>query len=447
MRKRLLAVIAALVLSLSLFVPAYAVSEYGLIYDETELLYSDELDSIGTVTMQDFVEKYDVDLRVDVLTTIGSFNDVEETAEYLYEEYEYGGIDGNNGVSLTLLVHEDTDGVALDEWCLHFGGDNSFWTTNAPWNVNDVYDIMTEDNWSGDINQDIQTLTYAIEAMIDGVELFIVNGGMNENVYDEPDESVVVPSNVTDYADLLTDSEQQILENKAQEIADTYGVGAYIVTVNDYRDYTDGSIYDASDFFYLENELGEGNDGDGIMLLLSMTDRDYNLIAYGDYAQYVFNDGGMYYLEDFFLDDFRNDDWYEGFYDYLTWCDNYIVQAENGEAYSYDFVPAGSAGDTDYEEESGDIMTSIAIILFLPLIVAGIYIFTLVRKMKSVEAAFEASEYMTGRINLIEEHDIFTHQTKTRRKIEKESSSSSGGSKKSRSGRSSGGGRGRSGKF
>jgi len=158
MKRILWTIVSVLVLTLVLITPAQASIDYGLIYDETEKLYSEELETIGTEVLPGFLETYGIDLRVDILTGIGDFTDVKEAAEYLYTEYGYGG-SGGNGASLTLLVHEDADGVALDEWYAHFAGDSDEWTTNAPWNIGEVYGIMAAENWEGDLKQDIQTLT------------------------------------------------------------------------------------------------------------------------------------------------------------------------------------------------------------------------------------------------------------------------------------------------
>ncbi len=231
--------------------------------------------------------------------------------------------------------------------------------------------------------------------------------------------------NVTDAAAILTDGEREELEQQARDISERYGVGIYIVTMDDYRNYTNGDIYDAADEIYHGYTLGMGEERNGLMLLLSMEDRDYLLIAYGSDAKYAFNDDGREALAEFFLDDFADDAWYDGFADYLMWSEDYLVAAENGEPYS------------GADVQQGVDLGSIALILFVPLLIAGVYILILISKMKSVAKAAEASEYVTGALNLTRNSDYYTHTTKTRRKIEKRSSS----------GRSSGGGSGTRGKF
>lgn len=464
-----------MVMILALTVPAHAATEYGHYYDETELLYSEELETLGLETLPGFLETYDIDLRVDILTGIGELADVSEAAGYLYEEYSYGGSEGN-GASLTILVHEDDDGIALDEWVAYFDGDSDEWMTNGPWNISEVYEIMTEENWSGNLEQDIQTLTDAVSAMVNGLEDFILAGGVADSIWSPvteghvphsklpedsdattaatttaaatqapsttaakpsaPDVSEAQLDNITDATGCLTDEQWQALELQAREISGQYNVGVYAIAVDDYLDYTDGTIYDAADALYHGYTLGLGEDRDGILLLLSMEDRDYILIAYGDNAKYAFSEGGRAYLTEFFLDDFGNDSWYEGFRDYLSWSGNYLENAKNGQPYSYDHVPMSNS------DRLVGIAIRVAVILLVPLLVAGIYIMVLSAKMKSVEIAEEASNYMSGELNLTEKSDIYSHTTQSRSKVEDDDDRSG-----SSSGSSSGGGSGTSGKF
>lgn len=80
----------------------------------------------------------------------------------------------------------------------------------------------------------------------------------------------------------------------------------------------------------------------------------------------------------------------------------------------------------------------LAIILLVPFAIAGAYISTLSKKMKSVAEAVVADTYVSDALQLTRENDRFTYTTTTRRKKEDNA-------KTSRS--SSGGGSGTSGKF
>ena len=57
MKKKLMTTLMALVLSLSLTMPAFAYSEYGLLYDATDLLNADFASTMGENTMNAFTER------------------------------------------------------------------------------------------------------------------------------------------------------------------------------------------------------------------------------------------------------------------------------------------------------------------------------------------------------------------------------------------------------
>lgn len=129
---------------------------------------------------------------------------------------------------------------------------------------------------------------------------------------------------VTDAAGLLTESEREQLEKMAEQVTQKYRVGVYIVTVGDYRDYNQDGVYKATYTIYHQYNMGEGPKRNGIMLLLSMDDRDWAVFCYGERSEYAFNKYGTEKMEDVYLDNFRNDDWYGGFADYIRECDVYL---------------------------------------------------------------------------------------------------------------------------
>lgn len=229
---------------------------------------------------------------------------------------------------------------------------------------------------------------------------------------------------ITDGAGLLSEEAERELELQAVEISEAHEFGVYIITVDDYREYTDGDMHDACEDIYKGCSLGWGKNKEGVLLLLSMDDRDYRVYTYGDFGNYAFNQAGREMLVEFFLDNLANDDWHGGFVDYLTWSEDYLVQAAAGTPYDEDHEAMDSA------ERKQKILIRAAVILLVPLVIAGGVILILTSQLKSVEKAVEASAYMVGNLHLTENKDHYTHTTESRRKIEKEndtSSESSGG--------------------
>lgn len=83
------------------------------------------------------------------------------------------------------------------------------------------------------------------------------------------------PSYITDDAGILTASETASLEKAAQHIAQRYGVGIYLVTVNDACRIDSRGTYEAAYTYYHRNSLGAGAERNGAILLLSMNDRAF----------------------------------------------------------------------------------------------------------------------------------------------------------------------------
>ena len=125
---------------------------------------------------------------------------------------------------------------------------------------------------------------------------------------------------VFDMEGLLTDEEYWALEDYAQNTSERQQCAVYFLSVNDFRDYGDGVIYDVARQIYQENHLGMGESKDGVMLILSMADRDYCLLAHG-FGDTALTDYGKDYISEKFLDNFAHNDWYNGCMDYLTYTD------------------------------------------------------------------------------------------------------------------------------
>ena len=86
---------------------------------------------------------------------------------------------------------------------------------------------------------------------------------------------------VTDSAGLLTDEQRAELEDMAAGISEKYRCGVYIVTTQDYTEFGRGSIESCAEEIYDRYLIGFGETGDGILFLVSMAERDFDLDAHG----------------------------------------------------------------------------------------------------------------------------------------------------------------------
>lgn len=429
MKRKLTSLLLVLLLAVTLTVPALASQVHGALYSDADTLITPTLRTLGTVTLPDVTEQTGIDIRVDIYEAIGQ-DTLAEMAEYIYNEYDYGA--ENGGVSLSLYVAADASGYLLTDggWCVCAGGNAALQSAVE----GEVAEFLTGSAWGGDLAQDQQMLTSAVTALGNAVQTY---AGASDDAAGQAVTTSAQLGYVTDDTGLLTDRQISRLEQRCAALAQSSGVGVYIRTVNDYADYGFGDVETASYTLYHNNDLGVGDGRDGILLLLSMSNRKYATFVYGDKAERIFPGSALQRLEDGFLDDFRNDDWYEGFCDYIDGCAGLL----SGETYT--------GGDSDYVYDAGFswelLLRNFVIALVIACVIALIVCLILKAKMRSVHRQTEARAYVTpAGLHLTRRDDVYTHTTTTRRKIERDNSGSGGGSS---GGFSGGGGHGRSGSF
>lgn len=161
-------------------------------------------------------------------------------------------------------------------------------------------------------------------------------------------------AHVTDDARLFSDQERAYLEQRAAEISEKYNFGVYIVTLDNYLNYHGSSNIEKFTMnYYDENGFGYGDDKAGTTLLLSMAERDYDLDFNSDRANEIFTYSGREQMKSRFLAYFRQNDFYGGFDEYLSTCEEYLQAAADGTPVgASDGVPDGYWDNyTDYDNE------------------------------------------------------------------------------------------------
>ena len=221
---------------------------------------------------------------------------------------------------------------------------------------------------------------------------------------------------VFDYAGLLTEDQADALETRCQEAEDAYGCGVYIVTIDDYSLYYDAeSIEDFSEGFFLDYALGTGEEQNGILLALSMAERDYDLCAHGATGHRAFTDYGKGVLaERHFLSAFGEDNWYAGFDRYVDGCMEFLrLDAQGG--------PFDRATDPERLEDI-QVLKWLAVIL-VPLLTALVVCLVMKGKMKTARRQTHADAYIPSNgVRLTRQDDVYLTTTQTRVKIETQKS-------------------------
>ena len=228
-------------------------------------------------------------------------------------------------------------------------------------------------------------------------------------------------SYVSDTVGLLSLDEQQELETTAAQLAERYGCGVYVIIVDDYTDYTNGSIEDFSEAVYDYYGLGLGDDRNCLLLSLSMSERDYDLDAHGSIANRAFTDYGKEQLAQEFLDDFRYDSWFDGFRDYMSAAGRYLEESENGAPVD---VPGYNGGYTESTSPAASVLMIVGVPCLISLAVCGIF----AAQMKTARRQTGARGYIShGGVDMRITQDQFLYHTETRQPIPQNNNTNGGG--------------------
>ena len=219
---------------------------------------------------------------------------------------------------------------------------------------------------------------------------------------------------LVDDADLLTEAEENELLAKLDEISERQQCDVAVVTVPS----TEGKTpMEFADDFYDYNGYGMGENADGILLLISMEDRDWWMSTSG-FGITAFTDAGLEYISEKFLTPLSDGKYAQAFETYAKYCDEFLTQAKTGEAYDTGHMPKGTVAPIW-------ILIDLAIGWFAAFIMASVK----KNKLTTVRKKYTAEDYVVpGSLQLYVNTDRFITMSTTTRHIERDTSSSSGSS-------------------
>lgn len=220
---------------------------------------------------------------------------------------------------------------------------------------------------------------------------------------------------LVDNADLLTDSEESTLLSKLNEISERQQADVVVVTA----DTLDGKTpMDYADDFYDYNGYGFGADKDGVLLLVSLEDRDWWMSTTG-YGITAITDAGIEYISEKFLSDLSDGDYADAFTTYAELCDDFFTQARSGQPYDTGHMP----------KQPFNIARNLLIALIVGFVIALIATGVMKGKLKTVRFQSAASNYVKANsMNVTESRDMFLYTHVDRRAKPKDTDSSSGSS-------------------
>lgn len=233
-------------------------------------------------------------------------------------------------------------------------------------------------------------------------------------------------SRVYDNEGLFDEYDTDILNSKLADVSSTYNVDVAILTAISFDGKT---AQEYADDFYDETGIGQGENKDGILLLISADERQYAISTCG-YAIFAFPDAYIGDMENEFTPYLSDGDWYEACVSYIENCGFYLYEALNDPSgttpenfdpndfdndYNNDYQPITDDDAYDSGHMSlffNPIWFGAAIILGL--IVALIVLSAFKRGMKSVRMQQSASNYVRqDSFSLTESRDTYLYMTVT----------------------------------
>ncbi len=203
---------------------------------------------------------------------------------------------------------------------------------------------------------------------------------------------------VVDNAELLSTQEKADLTAQLDEISERQQLEVVVVTVNSLEGKTP---MEYADDFYDYNNYGYGESNDGVLLLVSMEDRDWWISTTG-YGITAFTDAGIQHIGGEVASYLSSRDYYDGFKLFGEEADKFITQAKTGTPYD--------SGNLPKAKKKFFSAKSLLIALVIGLVVAAIIVFSIAKSYKPVRFKANASDYLVnGSLQLTGMYDRFLY--------------------------------------
>ena len=205
------------------------------------------------------------------------------------------------------------------------------------------------------------------------------------------------PPRLVDEAELLTGDEESSLVDKLDAVSDKWQCDVTIVTVDSLGSKT---ATEFADDYFDYNGYGYGNNDDGIMLVISMENRDWAITTHA-FGIEAFTDAGQEFIINKVIPPLGNESYYEAFSIFADQCDDFLEKARAGEPYDSHNLPKESHA-------------KLYILWIIPCLIAGAilaFVLTIKEKksLKSVMKKAGAGEYI-GKVEINEKHDKFLYR-------------------------------------
>lgn len=235
---------------------------------------------------------------------------------------------------------------------------------------------------------------------------------------------------LTDAAGLLSESEQAELISTLDRISEKHQVDVVVVTVDSLGEMTPA---ECAEYFYDNFGYGFGSEKSGVLLLISMEERDWYITSVG-FGITAVNKAGREYISDNMLE-YLSDGYYaKAFEEFALSCDYLISLAETGDPFDYD----------DFPKEPFGVLKHLIISVIIGLVVAFIATGSMKGKLKSVRRQTAANNYVKNdSMKVTQSRDLFLYRQVSRTERPRDEDSGSSDTHTSASGQTHSGGGGK----
>lgn len=320
-------------------------------------------------------------------------------------EFYNGHIGAENGI---LLVHARSE-------------ENNIITYYA---TGELFSTFTEEDMMRVVDAYNAATTY-YQGVYDYMSLVEARlGGVDATGVVTPEDNPNIPTDrkydrVVDFAGVIDAQRLSGLIEKADAVSEKYECDVAVAFV---QSLGGKYVVDYADDFYDYNGYGYGQGDDGILLLISVGDREYATTTYG-YGITAFTDYGIEkYLEPNFFEYLRESDWAGAADAFISGAEYLLEQARSGQV-----VDVHEYDPPQYEQKTVKVTPlAAAISAVLGFFTGGIPTASMKRQLKSVQKNYGAANYVAGGLNLRRRDDIFLYTNVSKTPIPHDTNSSGG---------------------
>ena len=198
---------------------------------------------------------------------------------------------------------------------------------------------------------------------------------------------------LVDAADLLTQSQEAELLDRLDRVSQELQVDVVIVTMETLGGYSADAVVEA---YYDEYGFGFGPNRDGVLLLLSMDERDYRILSNG-FAADAISMSDIDTIGEHIVGELSEGEYMEAFMEFVSLCVYEIEGERNGFPFAF----------------GKSLLISLIIGFVVALIVTGV----MRAQLRSVKTQTGAREYtVPGSMHLTRSADLFLYRTLDRRR-------------------------------